>query len=233
MGDSSERPEVYLGSKRDTWQDALVRIVSALILVAVIAMLAVQLAGRSTNPQETIKLVPNFKISEAGANAHPTVVVALPTVEGGAPVRFERDADGYRLYADKGVVYYGEQGSTTGHWSAWVGPARLLVTWLSVPFDGPRIHEAYVLNLDSGLMEHLPGYKVHMSAYAWQDGSLVGLLDLRNDEKHPRVLLSDLESGAVYTVYDADAKIAQWAGEDVHPKSGDFSFEHGGFTWLL
>jgi hypothetical protein len=130
------------------------------------------------------------------------------------------------------VVYYGEQTKTIGGWDAWIGPSRLLVTWLSVPFDGQRIHEAYVLNLENGAVEQLPGYQVHMNAYAWEDGSRVALLDLGNDEHHSRILLSDLESGQVTTIYDADPQIEQWAGAELHPQGSGFSFESGNVTWL-
>jgi hypothetical protein len=167
---------------------------------------------------------------EATTKAYGQGIGGTPTPSAnGEPVRFVPDAEGYKLYVDSGVTYYGEQ--THGRWDPWVGPSRLLVTWLSQAFDGERVHDGYLLNLDSGRVERLPGFRVHMQAYAREDGKKAVLLDLNNDGGPPRIYVSNIETGEVQTVYDLDADVAQWAGEEMRPKDQELSISNGTALW--
>ena len=180
------------------------------------------LAGMSA-PAPTVTPEPTTKARWQGIGGTPT---PSANVE---PVRFVPDAEGYKLYVDSGVTYYGEQ--THGRWDPWVGPSRLLVTWLSRAFDGERVHDGYLLNLDAGRVERLPGFRVHMQVYAREDGKKAILLDLNNDGGPPRIYLSNVETGEVQTVYDLDDDVAQWAGEEMRPKDQELSISNGEAIW--
>ncbi|HEX8599898.1 MAG TPA: hypothetical protein VF952_15460 [Chloroflexia bacterium] len=220
----NSQPKPPQSSRGLQWRRLLLPPAGAFVLVTVVMLLATQFRGAPTGSVQTMKQVASPISASALVPVSPTVPVVLPTVPPGAPIRFERDEEGYRLYADKGVVYYGKQ----ANWDPWISPTRLLVTWLAMPRDGNRVHEAYILNLDTGALEQLPGYQVHMAAYASKDGSRVALLDLGND----RILLSDLRSGEVSKISDREANVSQWAGEALHPAGDDFLIDHGSVTWV-
>ncbi|MDQ5826123.1 MAG: hypothetical protein M3441_18170 [Chloroflexota bacterium] len=233
-GGNEETPGAQ-NAKPILWRRLLLPIAGAFVLAVVAMLLATQFRGSPTLTPQAGEQVTSPISADASVHVRPTVAVALPTAPPGAPLRFERHEKGYRLYADRGVVYYGSNSDP------WVGPNRLLVTWLAMAFDRNRVHDAYVLNLESGALEQLPGYEVQMTVHASKDGSRVALLDPGNG----RVLLSDLLSGEVSKIYDREATAVQWAGEDVHPKDvgkgkdegrdesdDSFSFERGNVTWV-
>jgi hypothetical protein len=193
---------------------------SLLIVLAVVAV-AFLTWGRNFATDQPLP-----KTTIPAPNTTPTIGLSVTITD---RVTFKPYAEGYDLYANRGVVSYGAQGF--GNMSPWIGSERLLVSWLSTVFDTDDIHEAYMLNLDSGVVEHLPGYQVGMSAYARPDGEQAVFLDLNNGGDYHRIYLSDLRTSAVETVYTPERAKPQWAGDEVHPKGQHMTFETGSVSW--
>jgi hypothetical protein len=196
------------------------------VLASLIIVLAVAVVGFLTWADNLATDQPLPKTIIPAPNTTPTTDLSVTITDG---VTFKPYADGYDLYANRGVVSYGAQGY--GNMSPWIGPERLLVSWLSTAFDTDGIHEAYMLNLDKGIVEHLPGYQVGMSAYARPDGEKAVFLDLNNGGDYHRIYLSDVRTGAVETVYTPERAKPQWAGDEVHPKGQHMIFETGSVSW--
>lgn len=185
-------------------QRSQVRLILGIVGIAIPILLAASLFGGSNSTYKTNHIDIVYKTPTlTGIDTIPTIDISMP-FSPTEPVVFKQDEEGYRLYVNRGVVNYRGEHTSCGWGEPWIGSSRLLVTWLSPPSGGQRVHQEYMLNLNTGLMEQLPGFTAPMCAEARSDSKKAVLIGTTEDGISQRIYLSDVERNSVETVFDLD-----------------------------